>query len=434
MAKSQPKTNVQQNGRTVKQNNDVLIPPVFAGVQSTIADFGATIPAPAVNPIDQALALKNIKYLLAPEIIDLADAVIHTHWINVFLEQWSGKHPLILFRWVGEPEKKGGATAMATCRKVSGSNAWLYRQQVAQKTEVNLHNVRYRDSLNQNLYRHTALPTNAHVVESTPFFVITVWRWLWTQLDSHQRDALLFHELLHIVVEEDDKGKLKYSLRPYDLEEFTIVAKHYGAWDGATAVFKKALEERDSLGREQKFVPLEIRADKAATSNTLEDMREAGRAMRRATERSRRVREDLEGVGEAKHQCSESIDAELLGDAIRLVVTGRSASTSMLQRRFKIGYTLASQLLDKMEEYGVVGALDGSKPRDVLVDANWLEVHLAIVLDGGAITPEEKAQIAEIAEQSKTVREDLMELCDASDKIALGELLDIATENLIGGS
>jgi S-DNA-T family DNA segregation ATPase FtsK/SpoIIIE len=60
-------------------------------------------------------------------------------------------------------------------------------------------------------------------------------------------------------------------------------------------------------------------------------------------------------------------DDELFESAIRLVVTGGSASTSMLQRRFKIGYTRAARLVDMMEQKGIVGPLDGAKPRDILV-------------------------------------------------------------------
>ena len=60
-------------------------------------------------------------------------------------------------------------------------------------------------------------------------------------------------------------------------------------------------------------------------------------------------------------------DDELFEGAVKLVVSGGSASTSMLQRRFKIGYTRAARLVDMMEVRGVVGPLDGAKPRDILI-------------------------------------------------------------------
>lgn len=59
--------------------------------------------------------------------------------------------------------------------------------------------------------------------------------------------------------------------------------------------------------------------------------------------------------------------------AVRLVVTSGYASTSMLQRRFKIGYTRAARLVDAMEEQGIVGPLDGAKPREVLIGKGDLD-------------------------------------------------------------
>ncbi|MBC8103659.1 MAG: hypothetical protein H7Z41_13870, partial [Cytophagales bacterium] len=55
------------------------------------------------------------------------------------------------------------------------------------------------------------------------------------------------------------------------------------------------------------------------------------------------------------------------------VVTGGAASTSMLQRRFKIGYTRAARLVDIMEQKGIVGPLDGAKPRDILKSRDEVE-------------------------------------------------------------
>jgi S-DNA-T family DNA segregation ATPase FtsK/SpoIIIE len=66
-------------------------------------------------------------------------------------------------------------------------------------------------------------------------------------------------------------------------------------------------------------------------------------------------------------------DDELLPDAVRLVVENGQASISMLQRRFRIGYSRAARLIDVMEVRGIVGSYQGSKPREVLADSTILE-------------------------------------------------------------
>ncbi len=58
---------------------------------------------------------------------------------------------------------------------------------------------------------------------------------------------------------------------------------------------------------------------------------------------------------------------ELYGQAVRVVLETRQASVSMLQRRLGLGYTRAARIIDMMEEDGVVGPYQGSKPRDILV-------------------------------------------------------------------
>jgi len=60
-------------------------------------------------------------------------------------------------------------------------------------------------------------------------------------------------------------------------------------------------------------------------------------------------------------------------DAIRIVVQEGMASASMLQRRLRIGYNRASRLIDVLEEKGIVGPMDGSRPREVLIGYEYLE-------------------------------------------------------------
>ncbi|MBP6963287.1 MAG: DNA translocase FtsK 4TM domain-containing protein [Armatimonadetes bacterium] len=64
---------------------------------------------------------------------------------------------------------------------------------------------------------------------------------------------------------------------------------------------------------------------------------------------------------------------EIYEPAVRLVVSNGYASTSMIQRKFRIGYTRAARLVDAMEDQGLVGPPDGAKPREVLIGIDELD-------------------------------------------------------------
>ncbi len=83
----------------------------------------------------------------------------------------------------------------------------------------------------------------------------------------------------------------------------------------------------------------------------------------------------------------------LLEDAIRLCVEMGTASTSMLQRRLRLGYTRAGRLIDMLERRGVISGYEGSKPRQVLVGAGDVErvitnLRERVGIGGGAPEPE----------------------------------------------
>ena len=75
---------------------------------------------------------------------------------------------------------------------------------------------------------------------------------------------------------------------------------------------------------------------------------------------------DVEGSGEGGE------DDPLYQDAVKLVIEFGKASTSLLQRRLRIGYGRAAHLIDLMEQDGIVGAADGPKPREVLKRPDWI--------------------------------------------------------------
>jgi len=75
---------------------------------------------------------------------------------------------------------------------------------------------------------------------------------------------------------------------------------------------------------------------------------------------------------------------ELLPAAVEVVLETGQASVSMLQRRLKLGYSRAARLVDQMEQLGIVGPFEGSKPRQVLITKQqWQEMQL---MNGAAPT------------------------------------------------
>ncbi len=72
--------------------------------------------------------------------------------------------------------------------------------------------------------------------------------------------------------------------------------------------------------------------------------------------------------GDAKTREEEALDAdEMLPQAIEVILDNNQASVSLLQRKLKLGYSRAARIVDQMEERGIVGPSEGSKPRQILI-------------------------------------------------------------------
>ena len=95
------------------------------------------------------------------------------------------------------------------------------------------------------------------------------------------------------------------------------------------------------------------------------------------------ILETIENANNTDKEIAENEENEdetdpLLMDAIDMVVETKQASTSFIQRRFKVGYARAGRIIDQMEERGIISGYQGSKPREVLMTKeHWEELKMS---------------------------------------------------------
>lgn len=102
----------------------------------------------------------------------------------------------------------------------------------------------------------------------------------------------------------------------------------------------------------------------------------------KVVEYDQQIMEEIENnaIADNTNSAGEGSDGEMdpmMEEAIKCVVEAGQASTSMLQRRFRLGYARAGRLIDEMEQLGIVGPHEGAKPRKVLMTyQQWMERNM----------------------------------------------------------
>lgn len=74
-------------------------------------------------------------------------------------------------------------------------------------------------------------------------YVIEMWNGFWNSSSDNQKKALLYHELMHIKCKETNRGKIIWSIRKHDVEEFVSVIENFGIWNPTLNVVCKCMDK-----------------------------------------------------------------------------------------------------------------------------------------------------------------------------------------------
>lgn len=193
---------------------------------------------------------------------------------------------------------------------------------------------------------------------------IVIDEYCWLQMDPAQKDALIDHELHHLIVQHvgkgsvvklDERGRPKLKLRKHDRQFgwFDEIAKRHGRNSGEVKQAMRLVLEAKQIYFDFAVLPAIAAEDREKIITIdmvkLPNLGTAGAPVELKTE--------------------EEEDEELVIQATAAVQKSKVASVSVIQRRLRIGYNRAARIMDRLEQLGIVGPENGASPREILINS-----------------------------------------------------------------
>lgn len=181
------------------------------------------------------------------------------------------------------------------------------------------------------------------------------------------RDALLDHELYHLEVKRDQGGQVKrddhgrpvLKLRKHDFQVgwFHEIARRHG-------MASIEVTQATSLKEEQGQVYFEFAGDD--TRGAFTEQPSSAVTIKTGGVGVKIDADGVHPIGDQVGNCSTEIDEAAIDEAVMHINTAHAASTSVLQRRMRIGYNRAAAIMAELERRGIVGPENGSSSRQIL--------------------------------------------------------------------